>query len=123
MLIVAIVLGGVVGTLLRWWVSGVLPRGMGEFPRGTLIVNLLGSLVIGFVMRYEAQSHHWTPEVRAGVVIGFCGAFTTMSGFAHELVQMGAEGVGWRAALYLLVTILGCCVAVILGSAIAGRLL
>ncbi len=123
MLIVAIAVGGVVGTLLRWWVTGALPRMAGGIPRGTLAVNLVGSAVIGFVMRYGVATPQWSPQLRAGIVIGFCGAFTTMSSFAYELVRLGSEGATWRAGGYLLLTIVGCCAAVMLGSALAGRLL
>ncbi len=123
MTLLYILVGGALGTLSRWLVSGWLPPGEGGFPRGTLVVNLLGSLLIGFVMRYATGTLAWSPELRAGVTIGFCGAFTTMSTFAYEAVQLGASGQAVRLGAYLLVTVAGCFAAVLAGSALAGRLL
>ncbi len=123
MTLLYVVIGGALGTLSRWAVSGWLPPSDGGFPRGTLIVNLLGSLLIGFAMRYGTATLQWSPELRAGITIGFCGAFTTMSTFAYEAVQLGSSGQMLRTGLYLVVTVVGCFAAVIAGSALAGRLL
>ena len=123
MTLLYVALGGLLGTIARWFLSGAIPPGEGSFPRGTLAVNLLGSLALGFVMRYGTESLQWTPAVRAGLTIGFCGAFTTMSTFAYEAVQLGAAGQWLRTGSYLMLTVAGCYLAIIAGSALAGRLL
>jgi CrcB protein len=118
-----VAIGGLLGTLARWWMSGTLATPGAGLPRGTLAVNLLGSLVIGFVMRYGTETLAWSPEVRTGITIGFCGAFTTMSTLAYEAVQLATTGQFLRAAAYLIVTVVGCLAAVVAGSQLAGRLL
>jgi CrcB protein len=122
-MLLLIALGGLLGTLARWSLTGALTQADGGIPRGTLVVNVLGSLVIGFVMRYGTATLAWAPEVRAGITIGFCGAFTTMSTFAYEAVQLGSAGQFLRMALYLAATVIGCLAAVVAGSSLAARLL
>jgi len=117
-----IAIGGVLGTLARWGMSGALTTPDAGLPRGTLAVNLLGSLVVGFVMRYGTDALAWSPEVRTGITVGFCGAFTTMSTFAYEAVQLATAGQFLRTAAYLVVTVVGCLAAVVAGSQLAGRL-
>ena len=118
MRILYIALAGVAGTLARYgfegWVNG---RG------GTLAVNLLGSLTLGFIMRYATGSIVVTPDVRAALTIGFCGAFTTMSTFSYESMALLWNGDYWRAGLYMGATIIGCLAAVALGTALANKLL
>jgi CrcB protein len=81
-----IALGGLVGTLSRYGLQGWVQDRLsgGTFPAGTLVVNVAGSLAIGFLIRYGTGSALFSPEMRAGLTIGFCGAFTTMSTFAYE---------------------------------------
>lgn len=118
-----IALGGLFGTLARYGLQGWLqPRGAG-FPVGTLVVNLLGSLVLGFLVRFGTGSSVFTPEVRAGLTIGFCGGFTTMSTFSYETVALLNDGQLWRAGLYAGSSVLGCLAAVYAGIALANRLL
>jgi len=119
-------LGGGLGTLARFALQGWLQAavgGDGRFPIGTLGVNLLGSLVLGFVMRYTTGSALVSPEVRAGLTIGFCGAFTTMSTFGYEGVQLLGDGQFGRAALYMGTTLVGTLLAVLIGAGLADRLL
>jgi CrcB protein len=118
-----IALGGVAGTLARYGLQGwIQPRG-GTFPVGTLVVNLAGSLVLGFVARYATGTTVISPDVRAGLTIGLCGGFTTMSTFSYETVALLGDGDYWRAGLYMGGTIVGCLVAVALGAALANKLL
>ncbi len=120
-----IALGGVVGTLARWYLQGWIQTrsGLAGFPMGTLAINLAGSLILGFIIRLATGSTVITPELRAGLTIGFCGGFTTMSTFAYESVRLLGDGeYGW-ATLYMGGTIAGCLVAVMAGTLLAERLL
>lgn len=118
-----IALGGVAGTLARYGLQGLVqPRG-GTFPTGTLIVNLAGSLALGFIVRYATGSAVVSPELRGGLTIGFCGAFTTISTFSYESMKLLGDGEYWYAGLYTGGTILGCLAAVIAGTALANKLL
>ena len=123
--ILYIVIGGIVGTLGRWYLQGWIQTssGAGSFPVGTLLINIAGSLVLGFVARLGTGSTVISPEIRGGLTIGLCGAFTTMSTFSYESVQLLGDGDYVRAGLYMAGTIVGCLLAVAAGSMIAGRML
>lgn len=124
MTILYIALGGVFGTLSRYGLEGwIQDRTASAFPLGTLTVNLSGSMILGFVVRIATGTALISPDVRAALTIGFCGAFTTMSTFSYESVALLNDGDYVRAALYIGATILGCVAAVILGTALANRLL
>ena len=124
-MILYITIGGILGTLGRWYLQGWIQErsGAGTFPAGTLVINLAGSFVVGFVIRLATGSTVVSPEMRGGLTIGFCGAFTTMSTFSYEAMRLLADGDYWRAALYMGGTILGCLLAVVTGTALAGKLL
>lgn len=124
-MIVYITLGGIAGTLGRWYLQGWIQTrsGLTGFPLGTLVINLAGSLIIGFVIRLATGSTVITPELRAGLTIGFCGGFTTMSTFAFESVRLLGDGEYWWAALYMGGTVIGCLAAVMVGTALAEKVL
>jgi len=125
LMVLYILAGGIVGTLGRWQLDGWIQRvsGAGTFPVGTLVINVSGSFVIGFVARLGTGSTVISPDVRGGLTIGLCGAFTTMSTFSYESVRLLGAGDYARAALYLGATIFGCLGAVVGGSLLAGRIL
>ncbi len=124
MTILYIVLGGVAGTLSRYglegWIHGRMASG---FPLGTLTVNIVGSLLLGFILRIATGAVVISPDLRAGLTIGFCGAFTTMSTFSYESVTLLHAGDYLRAVLYMRATIGGCVVAVVFGTALGDKLL
>jgi len=122
-MIAYIVLGGILGTLARYVLQGALQTRGGAFPTGTLAINLAGSFLIGFIMRFATGSTVVTPELRGGLTIGFCGAFTTMSTFSYESIGLLGADDYWYAGLYTGGTILGCPAAVITGTALASKLL
>jgi len=122
--ILFIALGGVAGTLSRYGLEGWMQgRSVSGFPLGTLTVNLAGSLLLGFILRLATGATLITPDVRAGLAIGFCGAFTTMSTFSYASVALLNDGDYLRAAPYMVATIAGCIVAVMLGTALGNKLL
>lgn len=118
-----IALGGLIGTIARYLVQGWIQGARSEFPVGTLLVNVVGSFLVGFVIRYGTGAALLSPELRAGLTIGFCGAFTTMSAFGYESVALLGDGQYWRATLYMGGTLAGTLLAVLAGSAAAERLL
>ncbi len=122
-MIAYITLGGIVGTLARYLVQGVIQTRAGAFPTGTLAINIAGSFLLGFIVRFATGSAVVSPELRGGLTIGFCGAFTTMSTFSYESIRLIWDGEYWYAGLYLGGTILGCLAAVVVGTALANRLL
>lgn len=116
--IVYLAAAGMAGTLARYGLEGWV-RGRA----GTLTVNLAGSFLLGFILRYAMGSAVIAPDARAALTVGFCGAFTTMSTFSYETMALLADGDYWRAGLYMLGTIIGCLLAVAVGTALANRLL
>jgi fluoride exporter len=122
-MIAYITLGGIIGTLARYLIQGVIqPRG-GSFPIGTLVINIAGSFLLGFIVRIATGSTIISPQVRGGLTIGFCGAFTTMSTFSYETIALLNDGEYWRAGLYAGGSVFGCLLATLAGLALANRLL
>jgi len=122
--ILYIALGGIAGTLSRFGLEGwIQSRTATHFPLGTLTVNITGSLLLGFIIRVATGTALISPDIRAAVTIGFCGAFTTMSTFSYESVALLNDGDYLRAALYMSATIAGSVGAVMLGAALGNKLL
>ena len=91
--ILAIGLGGFIGAIMRYGISGWVYEKVGEnFPHGTLVVNLVGSLILGFFMALSESRIQINPVLKVSVTIGVLGALTTFSTFSYEtfsLLQMG----------------------------------
>jgi CrcB protein len=122
-MITYITVGGILGTLARYVLQGALQTRGATFPTGTLAINLAGSFLLGFIMRFATGSTLVSPELRGGLTIGFCGAFTTMSTFSYESIRLLGDGEYWYAGVYMGGTIVGCLAAVVTGTALASKLL
>jgi CrcB protein len=86
-------LGGFVGTLGRYWLSGVIARRYGEtFPFGTLAVNALGCFLIGFLFYFFYDRALATPTERTVVLIGLVGGFTTFSSYGLQTFTLLTDG-------------------------------
>jgi CrcB protein len=101
MLLVVIALGGALGAVSRYGLSGWI-QGFSStsFPIGTLAVNVIGSFLLGFSL-YLLESTVPTTEMRSFVTIGFLGAFTTFSTFSYEAVVLLQGGEWARGGLYV----------------------
>ena len=87
-----VTVGGAAGALARYWLSGwVTTASGGFFPLGTLVVNVLGSLLLGFGMQ-AMEAFPVSAELRTMLTIGFLGAFTTFSTFSYETVTLLRDG-------------------------------
>ncbi len=114
----AIALGGAAGTLARFGVGAYAQRFSGTFPFSTLAINVLGSFLLGFLMRYLLASAA-APELRVGLTIGFCGGFTTFSTFSYETVRLLEQGSYGRAGTYVVMSVVLCVLATYAGFAAA----
>ena len=95
--IAAIALGGMLGALSRYGVDvAVEQRSSSVFPWSTFVINASGCLVVGFFLAAIVDRHHTPQWLRLGLVVGFCGAYTTFSTFAQETLDLMEES---RAAL------------------------
>ena len=91
--LILIAVAGSVGTLTRYWVSGLAYRVFGEsLAYGTLVVNVLGSLAFGFVWALSEDRMAISVLTRTVILTGFMGAFTTFSTFAFETVNYLRDG-------------------------------
>lgn len=100
MLYLSLTLGGVLGTLARYGIGGSVAADVRTgIPWGTLAVNVLGSLLLGFVMR-ATEIAPMSAELRLFLTVGFCGAFTTFSALSYETVVLLHAGAWGRAAAY-----------------------
>jgi CrcB protein len=116
--------GGLAGTFARWALQGFIQdRAGAHFPWGTMIVNVTGSFLIGLLARYATGSGAIAPEVRAGLLIGFCGAYTTFSTYSYETLQLLQAGSYGRAGAYAFGSMALALVATAGGIAAANRLL
>jgi len=111
--------GGALGAISRYLASGwVQDMTGGFFPWGTLVVNVVGSLVLGFVVVW-LQVTVSSAELRQFIAIGFLGSFTTFSTFSYEALAMLRDGEWWRAGGYTVGGVVLGLVAVGVGAAIA----
>jgi fluoride exporter len=119
-----VALGGALGSVSRFLLGPALQRAFdATFPVGTLFINITGSLILGFVMRLAVEGVNVTPEARAFIAIGFCGGFTTFSTFSFEAMRLLEDGEGWRAAVYVMASVLLSLAAAFLGLVAARELM
>ena len=86
-------IGGMIGTLLRYWLSGVVARRYGEtFPTGTIFVNMLGCFAAGAVFYLTEERFLVDPTLRTVVLIGLLGGFTTFSSFGLQTLTLLRDG-------------------------------
>lgn len=111
--------GGAMGALLRFGVSGwVQGWTAGPFPWGTMTVNVLGSLLLGFAVVW-LEASVTSAEFRQFATIGLLGAFTTFSTFSYEAVALLRDGDRWGATGYVAGSLAAGLAGVVLGAALA----
>jgi CrcB protein len=120
--IIFIALAGSLGALSRYGLSGITQRLTGAgFPFGTLLVNVLGCLLIGFIMQVGLSTDIIPRSLRIIITIGFLGAFTTFSTFSYETVSYLQDGAWLQASLNVSANLILCIGATIMGMT-CGRL-
>jgi len=123
-LLLAVALGSGVGGVARVVLgNAVQARAAGAFPLGTFVVNVTGSLALGFLMRYTMASPTMSTEMRVMLTTGFCGGYTTFSTFSYETLTLIEAGDYRRASLYAVTSVVLAIIATLVGVWIAGELL
>lgn len=114
--IAAVAAGGAAGALLRYWtVAWVYARFGAGFPYGTLVVNVSGSLLMGFAFVLLNERLALGPEWRALLMVGVLGAFTTFSTFSMDTLNLLLDAEYTKAVLNVLASVILCIAAAGLG--------
>jgi CrcB protein len=114
-------LGGAIGSVLRFWLSGLIFRHFADaFPLGTLVINVSGSFLIGLLVVLTGPDGRMvvSPSVRDGLLIGILGGYTTFSSFSLQTLNLARAGDWTRAGLNVVLSVVVCLVAVWLGHAL-----
>jgi fluoride exporter len=94
--------GAILGANARYWLGGWVAERFGTtFPYGTLVINVTGSLILGFFITLVSDRFLVDPRWRLLVAIGFLGAYTTFSTYTYESVNMILNGQVWMGLLNL----------------------
>lgn len=112
--------GGAVGAVARYFVMIAVAQVMGAaFPWGTLAVNIIGSFVLGMLVEAFALVWSVSEGIRAFLMVGMLGAFTTFSTFSLDVVTLYERGALMAAALYIIASVVFSVAALFLGLALA----
>jgi fluoride exporter len=117
-----IAVGSALGGMGRYFCSGVAARLIGEtFPFGTLIVNVVGSFIIGFFATLTGPDGRVFvgSAARQFVLVGFCGGYTTFSSFSLQTLNLMQDGEWTYAGLNITISLILCLAAAWAGYALA----
>lgn len=118
-------MGGGLGTLARWGISGWIANTIGEtFPWGTLLVNISGSFVIGLFATVTGPDGRWLAPAsfRQFFMLGICGGYTTFSSFSLQTLTLAEDGQWFKASANCVLSLVLCLVGVWLGHLLATAL-
>jgi CrcB protein len=115
--------GGALGTLARYLIGVAALPISGQLPWGTIIINILGSFIIGLfgTLTLASGRHPLSEDLRLFVMIGFCGGFTTFSSFSLQTLDLMRNGGLDRAAINVVASIVLCIAAVAAGHAVGAH--
>jgi CrcB protein len=115
-----IALGAIVGASARYFLSGYVARNFSStFPYGTLIINLTGSMLLGFFLIWTEERVLIDPRWRLLVAVGFCGSYTTFSSYAFESFAFMEQGQWLAMAANVVANNTLCLASVVAGAALA----
>lgn len=117
-----VALGGAIGSVARFFCSSVLTRHWDQhFPVGTILVNVTGSFIIGFIASSTSPDGKWPLPVqgRAFLMVGILGGFTTFSSFSLQTLDLARNGKWGLAGLNVILSVTLCLTGVVTGHLLA----
>ena len=120
-----VAVGGAIGSVARFWLTALVAEILGpQFPWGTILINVLGSFVIGFYATFTGPDGCMTAsfDARAFVMVGICGGFTTFSAFSLQTLDLARQSHWLEAGGNIVLSVVLCLVAVWLGHIAAAAL-
>ena len=115
-----IALGAVVGASARYFVSGFIAKALSSsFPYDTLLINISGSLLLGFFLVLTGERILVDARWRWLIAVGFCGSYTTFSSYAFETFALFEQGQWFLVTWNVIGSNLLCLAAVLIGAALA----
>ncbi len=118
-----VAVGAVVGASARYFLGLLASRNLtSAFPYSTLIINITGSLILGFFLVFSTERALLDPRWRLLVAIGFCGSYTTFSSYAFESLALMERGQWLLSGLNIVGSNVLCLTAVLAGAALARAL-
>lgn len=114
--ILAIFIGGGLGSLSRYGLSIMLRAYSLDFPFATLSINFIGSLILGFAIALFWNKAPMHDTLKLAITVGFCGGLTTFSTFSWETFDLIKNGEILLAFLYAIISVLICVLAISLGA-------
>lgn len=114
----AVAAGGALGSVARFWLAAAMTALTGpRFPWGTLLINILGSFIIGLVAALTLAPARlpMPPDMRVFLMVGVCGGFTTFSAFSLQTLELLQSGEILSALGYIVGSVLFCLAAVWFG--------
>jgi CrcB protein len=116
----AVAIGAAAGGVCRYYLGTFVQAETGAtFPYGTLVINVTGSLILGFLLRYALTTQTWSVEFRALLTTGFCGGYTTFSTYSYETAMLMEDGEYRRATIYALGSVVAAIASTFLGFFLA----
>jgi CrcB protein len=126
-----VAIGGALGSMARFWLAAFVVELMGpqfpygpQMPWGTILINVLGSFVIGFFATFTGPGGRFLAsfDTRAFVMVGICGGFTTFSAFSLQTLDLMRGNQWGQAIANVLVSVTVCLLAVVAGHLLATAL-
>lgn len=111
----AVLIGGAVGCLVRWFLGIQLNHLFPNLPPGTLVANLVGGFIIGLAIAFFAGNPHLSPAWKLLITTGFCGGLTTFSTFSAEVVTHLQSGRLPHAIAAIMIHVIGSLLMTALG--------